>query len=125
MELTIQNLIKNHSNNLGKNFKQKLVSQVEKNLESILSISNPELKENNKVEYTLTNNTSRLELNKNKNELIDFLKKDLENDNISIEVKVNKLKEKKFIYTPTEKYDKLKKLNPNIETLRKEFKLNL
>ena len=46
-------------------------------------------------------------------------------DNISIEVKVNKLKEKKFIYTPTEKYDKLKKLNPNIETLRKEFKLNL
>ena len=90
-----------------------------------ISISNPELKENNKVEYTLTNNTSRLELNKNKNELIDFLKKDLKNDNISIEVKVNKLKEKKFIYTPTEKYDKLKKLNPNIETLRKEFKLNL
>ena len=108
-----------------KKFQTKISNSGRKNLESILSISNPELKENNKVEYTLTNNTSRLELNKNKNELIDFLKKDLENDNISIEVKVNKLKEKKFIYTPTEKYDKLKKLNPNIETLRKEFKLNL
>ena len=108
-----------------KKFQTKISKSGRKNLESILSISNPELKENNKVEYTLTNNTSRLELNKNKNELIDFLKKDLENDNISIEVKVNKLKEKKFIYTPTEKYDKLKKLNPNIETLRKEFKLNL
>ena len=108
-----------------KKFQTKISNSGRKNLESILSISNPELKENDKVEYTLTNNTSRLELNKNKNELIDFLKKDLKNDNISIEVKVNKLKEKKFIYTPTEKYDKLKKLNPNIETLRKEFKLNL
>ena len=108
-----------------KKFQTKISKSGRKNLESILSISNPELKENNKVEYTLTNNTSKLELNKNKNELIDFLKKDLKNDNISIEVKVNKLKEKKFIYTPTEKYDKLKKLNPNIETLRKEFKLNL
>jgi len=38
---------------------------------------------------------------------------------------VNKLKEKKFIYSPTEKYEKLKKINPNIEILRKEFKLNL
>ena len=108
-----------------KKFQTKISKSGRKNLESILSISNPELKENDKIEYTLTNNTSRLELNKNKNELIDFLKKDLKNDNISIEVKVNKLKEKKFIYTPTEKYDKLKKLNPNIETLRKEFKLNL
>ena len=108
-----------------KKFQTKISNSGRKNLESILSISNPELKENDKIEYTLTNNTSRLELNKNKNELIDFLKKDLKNDNISIEVKVNKLKEKKFIYTPTEKYDKLKKLNPNIETLRKEFKLNL
>ena len=111
-------------NNLGKNFKQKLVTQEEK-FRKHSSISNPELKENDKIEYTLTINTSKLELNKNKNELIDFLKKDLKNDNISIEVKVNKLKEKKFIYTPTEKYDKLKKLNPNIETLTKEFKLNL
>ena len=108
-----------------KKFQTKISNSGRKNLESILSISNPELKENDKIEYTLTNNTSKLELNKNKNELIDFLKKDLKNDNISIEVKVNKLKEKKFIYTPTEKYDKLKKLNPNIETLRKEFKLNL
>ena len=108
-----------------KKFQTKISNSGRKNLESILSISNPELKEKDKVEYILTNNTSKLELNRNINELIDFLKKDLKNDNISIEVKVNKLKEKKFIYTTTEKYNKLKKLNPNIEILRKEFKLNL
>jgi DNA polymerase-3 subunit gamma/tau len=42
-----------------------------------------------------------------------------------LEINVNKLKEKKFVFTPGEKYEKLKKINPNIEILRKEFKLNL
>jgi hypothetical protein len=35
------------------------------------------------------------------------------------------MKEKSFIYSPSEKYEKLKKINPRIESLRKEFKLNL
>ena len=73
----------------------------------------------------LTNNTNKLELEKNKFDLLNFLKKDLKNDKILLEIRVNKLKEKSFVYTPSEKYDKLKKLNPNIEILRKEFKLNL
>jgi len=106
-------------------FQIKINNSGRKNLASILSISKPELKEKNKIEYTLTNNTSRLELNKNIIELIDFLKKDLTNDNISIEIKINKLKEKQLLYTPIEKYEKLKNINPNIEILRKEFKLNL
>ena len=58
-------------------------------------------------------------------ELVEFLKKDLKNDSISLEINVNKLKEKKFVFTTGEKYEKLKKINPNIEILRKEFKLNL
>ncbi len=106
-------------------FQIKINNSGRKNLASILSISKPKLKEKNKIEYTLTNNTSRLELNKNIIELIDFLKKDLTNDNISIEIKINKLKEKQLLYTPIEKYEKLKNINPNIEILRKEFKLNL
>ena len=79
----------------------------------------------NLISYTLTNNTNKLELEKNKIDLLNFLKKDLKNDKILLEIRVNKLKEKSFVYTPSEKNDKLKKLNPNIEILRKEFKLNL
>ena len=67
----------------------------------------------------------KIELERNKNELLSFLKAELKNNNIKIHIKVNKLKEKTFIYSSVEKYEKLKKINPRIESLRKEFKLNL
>ena len=106
-------------------FQKKINKEGRKNLASILSINKPEIIKGNLISYTLTNNTNKLELEKNKTDLINFLKKDLKNDKILLEIRVNKLKEKSFVYTPSEKYDKLKKLNPNIEILRKEFKLNL
>lgn len=106
-------------------FQKKINKEGQKNLASILSINKPEIIKGNLISYTLTNNTNKLELEKNKVDLLNFLKKDLKNDKILLEIRVNKLKEKSFVYTPSEKYDKLKKLNPNIEILRKEFKLNL
>lgn len=106
-------------------FQKKINKEGQKNLASILSINKPEIIKGNLISYTLTNNTNKLELEKNKIDLLNFLKKDLKNDKILLEIRVNKLKEKSFVYTPSEKYDKLKKLNPNIEILRKEFKLNL
>jgi DNA polymerase-3 subunit gamma/tau len=106
-------------------FQKKINKEGRKNLASILSINKPEIIKGSLISYTLTNNTNKLELEKNKVDLLNFLKKDLKNDKILLEIRVNKLKEKSFVYTPSEKYDKLKKLNPNIEILRKEFKLNL
>ena len=111
--------------NSWKKFQELTIKNGRKNLASILSISQPQIFEENKLTYTLTNNTNKLELEKSKLELVEFLKKDLKNDSISLEINVNKLKEKKFVFTPGEKYEKLKKINPNIEILRKEFKLNL
>ena len=111
--------------NSWKKFQELTIKKGRKNLASILSISQPQIFEENKLTYTLTNNTNKLELEKSKLELVEFLKKDLKNDSISLEINVNKLKEKKFVFTKGEKYEKLKKINPNIEILRKEFKLNL
>ncbi len=111
--------------NSWEKFQALTIKKGRKNLASILSISQPQIFEENKLTYTLTNNTNKLELEKSKLELVEFLKKDLKNDSISLEINVNKLKEKKFVFTPGEKYEKLKKINPNIEILRKEFKLNL
>ena len=111
--------------NSWKKFQELTIKKGRKNLASILSISQPQIFKENKLTYTLTNNTNKLELEKSKLELVEFLKKDLKNDSISLEINVNKLKEKKFVFTPGEKYEKLKKINPNIEILRKEFKLNL
>jgi len=49
----------------------------------------------------------------------------LRNSQIKLIINVDKIKEKKFIYTPSEKYEKLKSINPSIEKIRKDFKLNL
>ena len=62
-------------------------------------------------------------MEKNKKELINFLKKKLNNRLINLKVHVNKEVEKKFIYSTKEKFEKLKEINPEIEKIRKEFKL--
>lgn len=106
-------------------FHEKLLSKGRKNLASILAIAKPEVLENNEISYTLTNETNKIELDRNKIELLNFLKIELRNSNIKLHIEVNRLKEKTFIYSPIEKYEKLKKINPRIDNLRKEFKLNL
>ena len=44
---------------------------------------------------------------------------------IALEIIVNETAEKKYAYTPIEKYDKLIKKNPLLDTLRKELGLEL
>jgi len=95
----------------------------EKNLASILQIDKPIKIGKNEIHYTLPNNINKSELEKNKKELINFLKKKLNNKLISLTLHVNKEVEKKFIYSTKEKFEKLKEINPEIEKIRKEFKL--
>ena len=54
-----------------------------------------------------------------------FLRKQLNNYDIVLDIKVNEEKEKLFAYTPEEKYDKLKEKNPKIELLKKLFELDV
>jgi len=107
------------------NFYKKLLKNGEKNLASILLIDVPVIKNKNEIHYSLTNNTNKVELEKVKNRLVKFLKIELKNTNIELVINVDKIKEKKFLYTPSEKYEKLKSINPVIEKFRKDFKLNL
>lgn len=107
------------------NFYKELIKNGRKNLASILLIDNPKIINRNEIHFTLTNDTNKIELEKNKNELVKFLKKSLRNSQIKLIINVDKIKEKKFIYTPSEKYEKLKSINPSIEKIRKDFKLNL
>lgn len=102
-----------------------LLESGSKNLASILQIDQPVIKNENEIHFTLSNNTNRIELEKNKFGLMKFLKEKLKNSKIELIVKVNKEKEKKFVYSSLEKFEKLKSINPSIEKLRKEFKLEL
>lgn len=102
-----------------------LLDNGEKNLASILQIDQPIIKNNHEIHFTLSNNINKIELEKNKNKFLGFLKEKLKNNLIELIVHVNKEKEKQFIYSTTEKFEKLKAINPSIEKMRKEFKLGL
>jgi DNA polymerase-3 subunit gamma/tau len=102
-----------------------LLDKGEKNLASILQIDQPMLKNKHEIHFTLSNNTNKLELEKNKNKLLVYLKEKLNNNLIELIIHVNKEKEKEFVYSTTEKFEKLKSINPSIEKMRKEFKLGL
>ena len=106
-------------------FANEIEKNGEKNLSSILQISEPFIKNINEIHYTVSNNINKTELEKNKHKIIRFLSKKLKNDFLKIKVFVNKLEEKKFIYSSKEKFDKMKEINPIIEKMRKEFKLGL
>ena len=67
----------------------------------------------------------KTQLERGKPKLIGFLREKLNNYGIQIDVVVNAIAEKKFAYTPQEKYNKLKEKNPLIEKLKNTFGLDL
>lgn len=57
--------------------------------------------------------------------LLKFLRDKLNNYSIDLKIDVNEVVEKKFAYTPQERYEKLKEKNPMLEDFRKMFGLDL
>lgn len=58
-------------------------------------------------------------------ELMTYLRSRLHNHEISIEIIVNEVTETKFAFTPQEKYERLRQINPNLDLLRKAFDLDV
>ena len=65
------------------------------------------------------------QLKTGKPKLVKFLRETLNNFGLHLEVIVNETIEKKFAYTPQEKYNKLKEKNPFMEKLKDIFELDL
>lgn len=73
----------------------------------------------------LPNETMKISVLQDQSSLMKFLKEELDNTEISLEIKVNHVQEKKYAFTPREKYQKLAETNPAIENLRKTFELDI
>jgi len=65
------------------------------------------------------------EIEREKYDLMEFLKEKLNNHFITLQITVNEATAKKFAFTPEEKYQKLQEKNSVIDLLRKEFDLDL
>jgi len=94
------------------------------NLLSHLSMGVPKL-EGTTIHLEFPNQTIKVEMERAKFDLLNFLREKLENYDIDLSMEVNETAEKRYAYTPKEKFEKLKEKNPLIEKLRKEFDLDI
>jgi DNA polymerase-3 subunit gamma/tau len=107
------------------NYQKLQIKKGEKSMASILATSQPELLENFNIHFMLPNKLMEDQLKLGKPKLLKFLRESLNNYSITINVTVSETVEKKFAYTPQEKYNKLKEKNPHIKILKDTFQLDL
>lgn len=94
------------------------------NLLSHLSMGEPDLK-NHIIHLEFPNHTIKVEVEQAKYELLGFLREKLNNYDIDLDITVNETAEKKYAYSPREKFEKLKEKNPLIEKFKIEFGLDI
>ena len=104
-------------------YAKKLGDRGQKIMESLLMMNVPTLS-NTTITLELPNQGSKLDFDAETPPLLLFLKQKLNNFSININAVVNEQVEKKFAFTPEDKYNRLKAINPNIELLRKMFELD-
>lgn len=108
------------------NFAQRLSDSGQKIMATYMQINDPELAEDGvTIRLELPNGGSKVDFDNNKYELTGYLRGKLHNHDINIEVHVNEAVSSKHAFTPQEKFDKLKSINPALEALRKMFDLDI
>jgi DNA polymerase-3 subunit gamma/tau len=91
-------------------------------LASILNVDSPKL-EGTTAHLRFPNASMKEDLEKNRGQILEFLKRELQNYNLDIEIIVDKSVQKRYVYTDQEKFQKLVDKNPSIDVLRKAFDL--
>lgn len=92
-------------------------------MESLLLMNEPTL-EGQIITFELPNEGSKLDFESEKMPLLKYLFSKLSNHEIIINVVVNEIVEKKFAFTPQDKYDRLRAINPKLELLKRTFDLD-
>ena len=106
-----------------KKFTEIITVNGERNMVALLQLDLPRLKNKVEIHYAVPNDTNRVELEKNSNELMGYLRDQLSNDALTLKLYLELNETKKFIYTNEEKYKTISEKNPNLEQFRKKFNL--
>ena len=120
---TVRNITLNDITETWEEYANKQENKGRYIIASILRISLPEF-EDSTIIYSVPNNTTAIEVDQEKQPLIQFFRAKL-NSKIDISLKIDKSIDKKVAYTNKEKYELLKKKNPIIEDLKNQFKLSI
>ena len=106
-------------------FVTKLETDGKYNLASILQIDTPKLIDEHTIGLEFPNTTNKIEVERQQFELLQYLRKAVNNFSITLDIKVNETLEKKYVYTPEDKYEKLVEKNKHVKLLRKTFDLDI
>ncbi|HEU4497656.1 MAG TPA: hypothetical protein VFR70_11440 [Flavobacterium sp.] len=105
-------------------YAQRLGDKGHKIMESLLLINNPKLK-GTTIIHELPNEGSKIDFESGKHDLLGYLRGKLHNHDIQIEAVVNEAVENKFAFTPQDKFNRLKEINPALDVLRRTFDLDI
>jgi len=92
-------------------------------LYSTLTVNEPVLKEGFLVQLVIFNQAQAVDVNNRKLELLNYLRSQLNNTKIDLELVIDKEAETKGVYTHKDKYKKLVEINPSVDVFRKRFDL--
>lgn len=106
-----------------KKFTEIITVNGERNMVALLQLDLPRLKNKVEIHYAVPNDTNRVELEKNSNELMAYLRDQLSNDALTLKIHLEVKEEKKFVYTNEDKYHALAEKNPALELFKKKFNL--
>lgn len=108
-----------------KNWQKQKTKKKQQNLASLFQLSQPKIINENTIEYTVPSPLNKVELEREFVYFLPYIREGLNNYSIQIKVLVKETQEKNFIYTPQEKYNRLKEINPAIDELRRKLDLDL
>ena len=94
------------------------------NLLSHLSMNVPTLIDG-MIHLEFPNQTIKLEVERDKFDLLTYMRKKLQNYTVDLVINVNEIEVKRYAYTDKEKYEKLVEKNPTLEALRNAFELDI
>ncbi len=107
-------------------YTNKLEKQGRMSLAAALKKRMPSLGDNFDLHFIVDSATAEKDLNEEKIELLIYLRKELSNSKVSLNIKVNVSENSDGpAYTPSEKFKKLAEINPALNDLKKSFDLEI
>ncbi|MCW3082698.1 MAG: polymerase subunit gamma/tau [Bacteroidetes bacterium] len=107
------------------NYANELKAKGRANLGAALSNKMPVLTDGNKIEFTTNNKALEEAINEDKMNFLGFLRKELNNYSIQLELKMVETEDKANLYTATDRYKRLAEKNPDINKFRQAFDLDI
>ena len=112
----VESLWKQYIENIRKEWKS--------NIAAIMSMNKVSLNENFELRFVVANEMNQVEMSREMERLLPFLRNGLNNQSLSIKLEISETTKEDAVYSPIEKYQLLLKINPNLDSLRSTFDLD-